>query len=857
MARGGRPGPLLVTFLVLVARCTVASGSGGGGYAGLTLVDALEHLRAQGLNIVYSSELVRPEMRVESEPAGGTPQQVLEALLAPHGLSVSSGPSGALLVIAAAATGPAPGTIRGVVRARDTGLPLAGVEVRLGDDGLLAWTDSDGGFRFDDLTPGNRTVRAISAGYVETISDTVGVSAGRETRIEIDLEPKPRLLQDLVVTPSHYGFLHRQPETRQFLDRFEVQRLPHLADDLFRVAQRLPGTAAGDFSAQFGVRGGAPDEVLVVLDGLQILDPYHLRGFYKALSIIDSEVIGGVDLLTGGFPIEYGDRMSGVVDLRTTIPNALRVSVGASGLNARALAEGTWGGGDGSWLVSGRVGYLDWVLRWFDLIDESTDIGGAPKYWDVYTAVRRAIGDRALLSAHLLVTDDSIDSHVIDEGERAIGADSSVYGWANLFNSFGDGLSARTVLSATRVTRELDGSSDPGALNWTKVSDDRSFRTFGLKQDWVWEPRRSQLVKFGLEVRRAEAAYDYNGSFVIYDPLYTGTGPPWVVQREAHVRPEGWQFALYTADRFRLAPGVTAEVAVRWDRQDWAPGDDQLSPRLNLVWETAHLGTVRAGWGSFAQSQAIYELQVEDGVTSFFPAQSAEHFVLAWERTFTSGLTTRVEAYRKIMTDLRPHYENLFEPYDLFPEGEADRIRLAPDRAEARGLELVLKGPLSRRWRWWGSWALAAVDDRIDGQWVPRSWDQRSAVSFNVSWLAGRNWTLSLAGLFHSGWPTTRADVTWVMLPDGTWDLVTEIGERNAARLPGYRRIDIRVSRSFLFRGGQGSFFVEVINLFNYENVRVEDHCSFDQFGSRPYGLSQTQETWAPIFPTLGFTLTF
>jgi hypothetical protein len=168
-----------------------------------------------------------------------------------------------------------------------------------------------------------------------------------------------------------------------------------------------------------------------------------------------------------------------------------------------------------------------------------------------------------------------------------------------------------------------------------------------------------------------------------------------VVQREAHVRPEGWQFALYTADRFRLAPGVTAEVAVRWDRQDWAPGDDQLSPRLNLVWETAHLGTVRAGWGSFAQSQAIYELQAEDGVTSFFPAQSAEHLLLAWERTSTSGLTTRVEAYRKIMTDLRPHYENLFEPYDLFPEGERTDT-IGPDCAEAQRHRARTQGPLSR-----------------------------------------------------------------------------------------------------------------------------------------------------------------
>jgi hypothetical protein len=130
------------------------------------------------------------------------------------------------------------------------------------------------------------------------------VKSGRETTVVVDLEPSPRFLDDVVVTPSQYSFLHREPEPRQILDHDEVERMPHLGDDLFRVTHRLPGIAAGDISALFGVRGGAPDEVQIVLDGLEIHDPYHLRQFYKALSIIDSEVIGGVDLLTGGFPIE-------------------------------------------------------------------------------------------------------------------------------------------------------------------------------------------------------------------------------------------------------------------------------------------------------------------------------------------------------------------------------------------------------------------------------------------------------------------------------------------------------------------------------------------------------------------------
>ncbi len=851
-----RPAAALFAALLLTVPRVVTADDAAPGLAGLTLPRALERLRGQGLNLIYSSELVRDEMKVTEEPSGATPLEILDSLLGAHGLTTRDGPDGSRLVVAATRA-PASGSIEGTVHAQDTGEPLPGVEITLIGAGVPAWSERDGSFLLADLIPGTYTLEARAPGHVEAIQEAILVAEGRATAVCISLAPSPRFLGDVVVTPSRYSFLHPAPESRQFFDRAEVQRMPHLADDPFRVAHRLPGVAAADISAQFSARGGAPDEVQVVLDGLEIHDPYHLRQYNKGLSIIDSEVIGGVDLLTGGFPIEYGDRMSGVVDLSTTVPTAQRFAIGASGLNARALAEGAGDGGGYSWLVSTRVGYLDWLFHWLETIDESPDLAGSPKYWDLYTVLRRQLGDNSLLSLHLLVADDDVNAYDRNEQERAVGADTNLYGWANLFSAFGAGVTARTVLSATQVTRQLQGSSDPGALNFARVRDDRRFSIFGLKQDWEWEPRRSQVLKLGFDVSHVGARYDYDGSFITYDPLFTGSGPPWVVTREADVRAEGWQVALYTADRFQLAPGVTVELGVRWDRQTWTPGEDQLSPRLNLVWETVRFGTVRAAWGRFAQAQAIYELQVEDGVDTFFPAQSAEQAIVAWEGAFSSGLAMRVEVYRKTMTDLRPRFENLFSTYDLFPEGEPDRVEIAPDRAEARGVELVLKGDPRRRWSWWMGCTLAAVEDRIDDDWVPRSWDQRFAASANVTWLPGRNWTMSLAGLYHSGWPTTAAWATEVALPDGSSTVVSEVGERNAARTSSYRRVDLRVSRFVPLTRGSFSFFLEIMNLFDHQNVRVVENYSFTPEGDGRYGLSSGDEAWIPFFPTFGFTWTF
>ncbi|MFZ5787512.1 MAG: TonB-dependent receptor [Acidobacteriota bacterium] len=849
-----RPVGGLLVALLLVSSAASGSGDGSEALTGTSLVQALERLRATGLNLIYSSELVRDTMRVAREPAGETPREVLESLLGPHGLAAVDGPGGALLVVAAAAA--APGAIRGVIRARDTGEPFPGVEVSLEGGGDPSWSERDGSFVLAGLAPGSYTIVARAPGYVETVRAGVVVKGGDTAVVFFELEPSPRFLDDVVVTPSQYSFLHREPGPRQFLDREEVQRMPHLGNDLFRVAHRLPGIAAGDISALFGVRGGAPDEVQVVLDGMEIHDPYHLRQFYKVLSIIDSEVIGGVDLLTGGFPIEHGDRMSGVVDLSTMVPAGRAFTLGVTGLNARALAQGTSAAG-GSWLVSARVGYLDWLFRWLEAIDEEPDLQGLPKYWDGYAVLRRPLGDEAFLSAHLLVADDDVESHDLAEGEEAVGADTGIYGWVSLVNQLGDGLTARTILSATQVTREVSGSSDPGPLNYVDVRDNREFRIFGLKQAWEWEPRRSHLLRFGFDVRHAEADYNYRGTFVTRDPLFTASGPPWVVARDIEARPVGWQASLYTAGRFRVAPGVTAELGVRWDRQTWTPGEDQLSPRFNVVWDTSRFGTLRAAWGRFAQPQAIYELQVEDGIDTFHPAQSTEQAVVAWEWSSGDDLTLRIEAYRKTGSDLRPHFENLFRTYDLFPEGEPDRVEVAPDRAEARGVEIVLKGAPSQRWAWWAGCALSAVEDRIAGEWVPRSWDQRAAASATLAWLPGRNWRLSVAGLFHSGWPATESSATLVRTPEGTWEVVSEVGTRNAARTSSYSRVDLRVSRLVPLRQGSLSVFLEIMNLLDHDNVRLAQSYTFTPEGDGTLGLSTGSEGWIPFFPTFGFTWTF
>jgi outer membrane receptor protein involved in Fe transport len=122
-------------------------------------------------------------------------------------------------------------------------------------------------------------------------------------------------LEEVVVSTSRYPLGASTAGSPVVLDAAALQRLPALGDDSLRAVARLPGAAGNGLSARSHVRGGELDETLVRLDGLRLFDPFHLKDFQSVFSVIDPRLIQSMDVYTGGFPVMFGDRMSGVIDL--------------------------------------------------------------------------------------------------------------------------------------------------------------------------------------------------------------------------------------------------------------------------------------------------------------------------------------------------------------------------------------------------------------------------------------------------------------------------------------------------------------------------------------------------------------
>ena len=190
----------------------------------------------------------------------------------------------------------------------------------------------------------------------------------------------PVRMEKIVVTPGRFT-IYDGTSARISLSKQEIERFPLIDNDVMRAGHIFPGVVSSDYSARFSVRGGEKDDISVRLDGMELYNPYHLQDFGGAVSLIGIDLIQNTELLIGGFPAEYGEKMSGVFDITTRTPNAEKFSAnfGVDLINATATLEGPLTK-KGGWLLSARRGYIDLILMLMD-VDENYK----PQYADVYS----------------------------------------------------------------------------------------------------------------------------------------------------------------------------------------------------------------------------------------------------------------------------------------------------------------------------------------------------------------------------------------------------------------------------------------------------------------------------------------
>jgi hypothetical protein len=806
---------------------------------GRPIVAIVDELRAAGLPLAYSTALLTPALTVRAAPHAQEPLELVREVLAPHGLTLNFVEG--LYVVArasrpSAATAP-PSNVTITVRDAETGALIVAPVIEGVSTGLAVETLPDGRLRVSGATR-RYGITVGTPGYVpQRIS--VPIVPG-SSDLDVALSPLPAAVPEVVVTASRYELVRELVTTPFYVDRRTIEQQPDFGDDPLRAVHRLPGAASG-VSAKAHVRGGALDETAVELNGQRLLDPFHIRDYQSMFSAIDARAMDGMQVYTGGFPARYGDSIGALVLIDALDPHEPRHSeLEVSVLSTSVLSAGTIGDGTGSWLLSGRRSNLEHVVH---------ERLGEPAYYDVFGEIEVNFSARTQVSVNALTARDRVllvtEADPLELEQSSNDTRNNTF-WVHWQQQWSNGLTSSTTFASGSFESTRAATADDPEKIVAALTDRRDIEIASARQDWELELGPEHTLSFGGEYQRLRADYAYRASAHYHGSylLFPGIAP--ALHRSATLSPDGQRTALYVADRWRIGERAIAEVGLRRDRYAYSRlrEEAKLSPRISVRHDLTPATALRWAVGRYFQAQGLHELQVEDGVTTFEPAQRAEQVVLGVEHQLGERYLVRAEVYRKELDRLRPRFENVFDPLAVLPELEPDRMRVAPDGATARGIELSLAYADAAGMQWWASYVYAHVWDQVAGETVARSWDQRHAAQIGVARESGP-WNLAAVLAYHSGWPTTGLTL---QQSQGTTTAV--IGPRNAQRLGGYSSLDVRANRRIPLRVGALDVFVEISNATNRENPCCADF-DIEQDGNG-FFLEAETDTWLPRLATFG-----
>ena len=794
--------------------------------------------------------------------------------------------------------------LAGVVRHSETHAPLPGVSIAVGD--RRTTSDRDGRFTLS-VPPAAVLIELTLDGYYP-LSTTVDLPASGVPDLELLMVPRAGYSSsvDVVAAPPPAA----APSAVAVMPA-EVLRTPGALDNVFRTLQTLPGvSAAEEVGSRMSVRGGAPDQNLTVMDGVEIHDPYRLFGLTSAFN---PETIGRFELATGGFSVKYGDRLSSllVVENREgTRTKALDGSAALSITDANVVLEGKLpGDAVGSWLVSARRTYYDLVAS--RIVDQDF-----PRFADVQTkgvwelAPGRTLsvfGLRSRQDAALNIDEDNARGEFNDNTSNdllSVRFDASLgtAAQSHTIASYSDSTSTFGVDAAFENRSQRANTPGDEGLGTANVVFERrlALRDVSLRQELTWA-LGAHIVEAGGELHGlgTELSYQISGD---RNPNETngssqrgGAGLPDSLLSTRDVTRSG----LWLLDRWQARSSLSIEGGVRLDRSG-VNNDLQLSPRLTTTYTATPRTRLRAALGRYTQSpgyeklvQSDYVLDLSGENASRLRSEQAVQASVGLEHEIGTAMI-RVEGYYKrssglLVGALESEAARLarLATYD-FPASLRSNlpsdaiITTAPTndgRGRAYGFDLFVSrtsAPASARLRGWASYTWGKAERESYGRTYAFEYDRRHAFSAVASYRLSNRWELATTTRIASGFPRTTPLGVRVVGTEDEFDrdgdgnlteLVPKIdaagnyyygvnfggvGNLNNARLPVFARVDTRATWRPRGDSGRWELYLEVINLLNRKNAgSLTPELEYNPAGDRPL-IVEKRDQGIPRLPTLG-----
>jgi hypothetical protein len=623
----------------------------------------------------------------------------------------------------------------------------------------------------------------------------------------------------------------------------EIRRAPGSAGDVSRIMMSLPGVAkVNDQSNNLIVRGGNPIENTFFIDNIEVPNINHFPNQGSSggpIGMINVDLIQDVHFYTGGFAAKYGDRLSSVMDIqfregnRTEFDGQIDFNLAGFG----GVGEGPLFHDRGSWLVSARRSYLDFVVGLFDV---GSTI--APTYGDIQGKIIYDPAQNHKLTLLFLHADDH------NAPDRKTGEENAMdhYGNQDLYQQTA-GINWRALWGKNGYSNtSVSITSSKYVENFYETSTGK-FDIRNRTKEQVWKFRNSNYfrlnnthaVEFGMEAKHRKEEYD--NWYAETTSVLGDTVPAFLLRQKLTANKMGFfiNWATTFFHRFEAALGL---------RSDYFSYNENItvSPRISLSYQWTPLTSLNASWGRFHQHLPLLLLS-QYPVHKALKDPSAIHMILGIEHMLTEDTKLTLELYKKDYTcfPMDSAQPGLFiMDYSYFDNYEKLRDN---GRALSYGIEITIQKKLAKDF--YGLISGSYFRSRYrggDGTWRNRSYDNRFTFSMEGGYKPNRNWEFSLRWIYAGGVPYTPFDVE---KSKQNHRAVYDENKINEMRYPHYFSVNIRFDKRFHFTRSDLILYLSIWNATNRKNIANYFWNDREQKQDKVY-------QW-PLLPILGLEFEF